>query len=173
MSDLVDLTAVEQRRLIGAKDVSATELLDAHLARIDAVNPAVNAIVALDPAVGRARARAVDDAISAGDDVGPGRRNGAKDDSAPGPGRVPWQLLGGSVTRTEHHERHPGHRAARRLGRALLARLTAPVEVVGGSGTPDPPTRAHQERLNSFRSPPSRLCGDGFPLPSACPSAWP
>ena len=37
------MTAVEQRRLIGAKEVSATELLDAHLARIDAVNPAVNA----------------------------------------------------------------------------------------------------------------------------------
>ena len=67
----VDLTAVEQRRLLGAKEVSATELLDAHLARIDAVNPAVNAIVALDPDVGRARARAVDDAIAAGDDLGP------------------------------------------------------------------------------------------------------
>ncbi|HEU4839812.1 MAG TPA: amidase family protein [Ilumatobacteraceae bacterium] len=71
MSDLVDLTAVEQRRLIGAKEVSATELLDAHLARIDAVNPTVNAIVALDPDVGRSRARAIDDAIAAGDDVGP------------------------------------------------------------------------------------------------------
>ena len=39
--------------MIGAKEVSARELLDAHLARIDAVNPAVNAIVALDPDVGR------------------------------------------------------------------------------------------------------------------------
>jgi amidase len=71
VSDLVDLTAVEQRRLIGAKEVSATELLDAHLARIDAVNPTVNAIVALDPDVGRSRARAIDAAIAAGDDVGP------------------------------------------------------------------------------------------------------
>jgi amidase len=71
VSDLVDLTAVEQRRLIGAKEVSATELLDAHLARIDAVNATVNAIVALDPDVGRSRARAIDAAIAAGDDVGP------------------------------------------------------------------------------------------------------
>ena len=71
MSELVDLTAVEQRRLIGAKEVSATELLDAHLARIDAVNPAVNAIVAFDPDVGRRRARGVDDAIAAGHDPGP------------------------------------------------------------------------------------------------------
>jgi amidase len=69
--ELVDLTAVEQRRLIGEREVSATELLDAHLARIDAVNPAVNAIVALDPEVGRRRARAVDDAIVRGDDPGP------------------------------------------------------------------------------------------------------
>lgn len=68
---LVDLTAVEQRRLIGAKQVSASELLDAHLARIDAVNPKVNAVIALDPDVGRARARAVDDAVAGGGDVGP------------------------------------------------------------------------------------------------------
>jgi amidase len=69
--DLVELTAVEQRRMIGAKEVSARELLDAHLQRIDAVNGAVNAIVSLDPDVGRARARAVDDAIARGEDPGP------------------------------------------------------------------------------------------------------
>ena len=69
--DLVELTAVEQRRLVGRKEVSASELLDAHLARIEAVNGAVNAIVALDPDVGRARARAVDDAVARGDDPGP------------------------------------------------------------------------------------------------------
>ncbi len=68
--ELVELTALEQRRMIGAKEVSAGELLDAHLARIEATNPAVNAIVALDPEVGRARARAVDDAIARGDDPG-------------------------------------------------------------------------------------------------------
>ena len=71
MGDLVELTAVEQRRLIGTKQVSARELLDAHLARVDAVNPATNAIVALDPEVGRRRAAAVDDAIAKGEDPGP------------------------------------------------------------------------------------------------------
>ena len=71
MADVVDLTAVEQRRLIGAREVSARELLDAHLARIAAANPAVNAVVALDPEVGRRRAEAVDDAIAAGHDPGP------------------------------------------------------------------------------------------------------
>lgn len=57
--------------MIGDKEVSARELLDAHLARIDAVNPAVNAIVALDPDVGRRRATAVDEAIASGHDPGP------------------------------------------------------------------------------------------------------
>jgi amidase len=70
-ADLVELTAVEQRRLVGRKEVSATELLDAHLARIAAVNDAVNAIVNLDADVGRARARAIDDAIARGDQPGP------------------------------------------------------------------------------------------------------
>lgn len=71
MTELVELTATQQRQLIGDRAVSAVELLDAHLARIDAVNPRVNAIVALDPDVGRRRARAVDDAIAAGADPGP------------------------------------------------------------------------------------------------------
>jgi amidase len=69
--ELVELTAVEQRRLIGAREVSAVELLDAHLERIAATNPAVNAIVAFDPDVGRRRAEAVDAAIARGDDPGP------------------------------------------------------------------------------------------------------
>ena len=71
VTDLVELTAVEQRRLLGAREVSASELLDAHLARIEAVNPTVNAIVALDADVARARARAIDDALVRGDDPGP------------------------------------------------------------------------------------------------------
>jgi amidase len=71
VSELVDLTAIEQRRLIARREVSATELLDAHLARIDAVNPLVNAIVALDADVGRWRARRLDDAIAAGENPGP------------------------------------------------------------------------------------------------------
>jgi amidase len=71
VSDLVDLTAVEQRGLVRSRQVSACELLDAHLARVDAVNPLTNAIVALDPEVGRARAAAVDDALARGVDPGP------------------------------------------------------------------------------------------------------
>jgi amidase len=71
VSELVESTAIEQRRLIETKEVSASELLDAHLARIDAVNPLVNAIVAFDPDLARRRARGIDEAIAAGSDPGP------------------------------------------------------------------------------------------------------
>jgi amidase len=71
VTELVDLPATEQRRLVAKREASATELLEAHLGRIEAVNPLVNAVVALDPDVGRRRARQVDDAIAAGHDPGP------------------------------------------------------------------------------------------------------
>ncbi len=71
MSELVDLSAVEQRRMIGAKEVSAVELLDAHLKRIDQTNPTLNAVVGMNPDVGRERALAVDAAVAAGEPIGP------------------------------------------------------------------------------------------------------
>ena len=56
---------------MAAGEVSARELLAAHVARIEAVNGAVNAVVAFDPTVGEARASAVDDAFAAGEPLGP------------------------------------------------------------------------------------------------------
>src|SRR4051812_50108088 len=52
-------------------EVSARELLDAHLDRIERVNPGVNAIVTLDAEGARAAADAADAALAAGEDVGP------------------------------------------------------------------------------------------------------
>ena len=57
MTEPCDLSAIEARRLIGAKKLSPVELLDSCLARIEAVNPAVNCIVAMD--VDRARVAAL------------------------------------------------------------------------------------------------------------------
>ncbi len=68
--DPVDLSACEQVGLLDARTISARELLDAHLARIDAYNPELNAIVAMDAEVGRVRAQAVDDARARGEAVG-------------------------------------------------------------------------------------------------------
>ena len=68
---VVEETAVEQRRLLGAKEISARELLDAHLQRIDEVNGTVNAVVGMDPEVAQRRAAEIDEAVAAGTDVGP------------------------------------------------------------------------------------------------------
>ncbi len=46
MTNPCDLSAVEARRLIGTRELSPIELLDSCIARIEAVNPAVNAVVA-------------------------------------------------------------------------------------------------------------------------------
>ena len=67
MTEPCDLTALEARRLIGRKALSPVELLDSCLGRIEAVNPAVNAMVALDEAGARAAARDAEAAVMRGD----------------------------------------------------------------------------------------------------------
>jgi Asp-tRNA(Asn)/Glu-tRNA(Gln) amidotransferase A subunit family amidase len=71
MTEPCDLTAVAARRLIGARKLSPVELLDSCLARIGAVNHAVNAMVALDTDRARETARAAEAAVMAGTPLGP------------------------------------------------------------------------------------------------------
>jgi amidase len=66
---LCDLTATEQRRLIGRKAISPVDLFDAHLARIERVNHAVNALVTIDEAAARASARAAEAALMRGESL--------------------------------------------------------------------------------------------------------
>ncbi len=56
---------------VAAKEVSARELLELHLSRIEATNPLVNAIVNLDPERAREQAEAADQALASGQEVGP------------------------------------------------------------------------------------------------------
>ena len=56
--------------MLGAREVSARELLDAHLERIDAVNPQLNAVVTLVPEIAMERAAAADDAAARGAELG-------------------------------------------------------------------------------------------------------
>ncbi|MEJ7839677.1 MAG: amidase family protein [Thermomicrobiales bacterium] len=70
-NDLCYLSAVQQRALIRARKLSAAELLEAYLRRIDRVNPAINAIVTLDVDGARAQAKAADAATTRGEDYGP------------------------------------------------------------------------------------------------------
>src|ERR1700681_3932692 len=65
------LPAHELAHHIRAHELSAVEVMDAHIAQIERVNPAVNAIVTFLPDLARAGARAVDAALARGDDPGP------------------------------------------------------------------------------------------------------
>jgi Asp-tRNA(Asn)/Glu-tRNA(Gln) amidotransferase A subunit family amidase len=65
-----DLGAVEARALIAAKKLSATELLESCIHRIDSVDHAVNAMVARDDDRARAAAKNADQAVSRGDALG-------------------------------------------------------------------------------------------------------
>ena len=70
MTEACDLSAVAARRLIGRKSLSPVELLESCLARIEAVNPAVNAMVAMNVPAARAAAREAEAAVMRGDDLG-------------------------------------------------------------------------------------------------------
>jgi Asp-tRNA(Asn)/Glu-tRNA(Gln) amidotransferase A subunit family amidase len=69
MTEPCDLTALEARRLIGTKKLSPVELLDSCLARIEAVNPAINAVVAIDERA-RVWARQAEEAVMRGEKLG-------------------------------------------------------------------------------------------------------
>jgi amidase len=71
MEDLWRLPAADLAALIKSKKVSAQEAATAALARLDAVNPKINAVVDHRPADVLAQAGAVDAAIARGDDIGP------------------------------------------------------------------------------------------------------
>ena len=71
MQDLWRLSAAEMASLIRSKKVSAKEAATAALARLDAVNPKINAVVDHRPEDVLAQASAVDAAIGRGEDAGP------------------------------------------------------------------------------------------------------
>lgn len=65
------LDATETARLIKAKQLSAREAVDAHLERLNAANPKLNAVVRILADEARAEADAADKAIKSGANVGP------------------------------------------------------------------------------------------------------
>ncbi|WP_225728466.1 MULTISPECIES: amidase [unclassified Nocardia] len=66
MSELWTLDAVELVRLVRTRAVSAREVVAAHLARIDAVNPVVNAVTSVPSESALRAAAAIDDGAEAG-----------------------------------------------------------------------------------------------------------
>src|SRR3954462_2912249 len=71
MQDLWRLSAADLASLIRSKKVSAKEAATAALARLDAVNPSINAVVDHRPAEVLAQAGAIYAAIAANQDLGP------------------------------------------------------------------------------------------------------
>jgi amidase len=71
VSNVCDLSAVEQCVLLRNRGLSARELLDAHLTRIEQVNPLVNAIVTLAAEQARVDAHAADERLVHGVVLGP------------------------------------------------------------------------------------------------------
>src|SRR5215210_869663 len=68
--ELLALSAVELRRRIGSKEVSPVELLDACIARIERINPAVNAVTAVCYDRARSEAKAAERAVTKGEPLG-------------------------------------------------------------------------------------------------------
>ena len=68
---LTTLSATEMARLIAARELSPVDLVDAHLERIEAINPSLNAFVFVDAEGARHAARAAEAAARRGDALGP------------------------------------------------------------------------------------------------------
>jgi amidase len=85
---------------VQAREISARELLELHLARIAAVNGDVNALVSLDPDRARAAAASADERLASGASVGPlhGLPFAFKDTHAV----AGWRTTYGSPLRADH-----------------------------------------------------------------------
>jgi amidase len=71
MSEIWQLPATELAQRIARRQLSSAEVVDAHLARIDAVNPALNAVVRVLADEARAAAVKADQRLASGETIGP------------------------------------------------------------------------------------------------------
>jgi amidase len=71
MREIWQLSAIEQAQRIARRELSSAEVIEAHLARIEAVNPALNAVVRVLADDARAAARVADQQVAAGAALGP------------------------------------------------------------------------------------------------------
>ncbi len=151
MNEPCDLDAVEARRLIGCKRLSAAELTESCIDRILAVDPAVNAMVARNFDRARAASKACDAATMRGDALGPlhGLPLGVKDLEDVAGLRTTY----GSTLFRDHVPAHDELivQATRRAGAIVLGKTNTPEwgagantrnAVYGATGNPFDPTRS-------------------------------
>ena len=70
-TELWRMSATELAEAIRARQASSVEVVEAHLRRIEAVNPSINAVVMVLGEQALEAAKAADRAVAAGDDVPP------------------------------------------------------------------------------------------------------
>jgi amidase len=130
-------TAREMAAAVAGKEISARELLDLHLDRIGAVNPAVNAVVSLDEERAREGAAAADEALAHGEPVGPlhGLPHAFKDTHEVGG----WRTTFGSPLRADYVPRRDELIAERirGAGAVVIGKTNVP-EWAAGSHTFNP-----------------------------------
>ncbi len=130
----VGSTAREQAAAVRAREISARELLDLHLARIAERNPRLNAIVSLDEERAREGAAAADEHLAGGHEVGPlhGLPFAFKDTHAV----AGWRTTYGSPLYAEHVPETDELivERVRRAGVVVLGRTNVP-EFAAGSHT--------------------------------------
>jgi amidase len=129
--------ATELARMLREREVSARELLDAHLERIERVNPRINAIVTLDAEGARAQASRADEELAHGRVLGVlhGLPVAHKDTHATGGMRT----TSGSPTLADHVPPKDELVVARmRAGGAVRVGKTNVPEVAAGSHTFNP-----------------------------------
>ena len=130
---LCDLPAVELRRLIGTRRISPVELVRDCIRRIEAVNPAVNAVVATDFERGLDAARAAEAAVMRGGPLGllHGLPVGVKDLNDTAGLRTTY---GSPMFRAHVPERDERMVAAlRQAGAIILAKTNTPEFGTGGN----------------------------------------
>jgi amidase len=153
MTELCDIGAVELRRRIGAKEISPVELLASCLQRIEAVNPALNAVTAMCVDRAKGEAKAAEAAVRRGDDLGPlhGLPIGIKDLSETAGLRTTWgsPLYADHVPETD--ERMVA--AVRQAGAIVVGKTNVP-EFGAGANTTNP---VYGPTGNPFD--PKRICG--------------
>jgi amidase len=130
----VESTARDQAAAVRRKEVSARELLDLHLARIEERNPELNAIVSLDPDRARESAAAADQATARGVGTGPlhGLPFAVKDTHAVGG----WRTTYGSPLFADHVPEHDELlvERVRGAGAVIIGKTNVP-EFAAGSHT--------------------------------------
>lgn len=122
---------------IAAREISARELLELHLDRIDEVNPTLNALVSIDPERARQSAANADELTASGEPLGPlhGLPYAVKDTHEVGK----WRSTFGSVLRSEHYPERDELvvQRARDAGAVIVAKSNVP-EFAAGSHTFNP-----------------------------------